>query len=175
MGVKEEWEPQLNIYRLLMHREGVDVDHLKIHAIYRDWSLRESQTKSDYPPTQIQTFNLPVWPLEKAEAWLADKVAKHQAMGKRVAAAKSQDDLLSGICTPEERWDRGNSYAVKHKGKGRAIRVLSTYDAAKLWRDKNRRPGEQLIIEERLGSPTRCLNYCNVKEWCPFGSRLNDE
>lgn len=174
-GAKDEWEQQLNLYRLLAFRNGVQIDRLKIHAIYRDWSLRDAMTKEDYPKKQIETFDLPVWDIERTERFLISQVHKHLEAEAKLASSLSADELLPIVCTKDERWDRGDSYAIKHRGKKRAIRVLSSMSEATAWKNKNQRPGETLEIEHRPGNPTRCMHYCSVKKWCPFGSRLIDE
>lgn len=176
-GAKAEWEQQLNMYRLLARRNGIQVDKLLVHAIYRDWSLRDARTKSDYPQKQIETFEIPIWTSESAQIFMENRVAEHQQMEQRLASSISDDELLQHACSKEERWDRGESYAVKHRGqpKKRAIRVLNTRADAMAWISRNQKPGESLEIEERSGNPVRCLDYCSVRQWCPFGKRLGKE
>lgn len=173
-GAKSEWESQLNLYRLLCHRAGIQVDKLLVHAIYRDWSLRDARTKPDYPKKQIETFSIPIWSEDSAELFLAERVDAHQEMELRLASSITDGELRNFVCSPEERWDRGEAYAVKHKGKPgqRAIRVLDSQLEAMNWISRHQKPGESLEIEKRSGTPVRCLDYCPVKKWCAFGKNL---
>lgn len=173
-GAKEEWEQQLNLYRLLAYENGVEVDTLKIHAIYRDWSKREAKQKSDYPKKQIETFIVPTWSISKAETFLQHRIRLHKEMDEKLYSMLSMDDLRGHVCTPEERWERDRGFAVVKGTNTKAIRVLDTRVEAEDWIRRNKRAGEELRINERIGSPVRCLDYCNVKQWCPFGARLKD-
>jgi hypothetical protein len=174
-GAKEEWEQQLNMYRILAKANGVDVDSLKIHAIYRDWSKGDMRKKPDYPKKQIETFDLQVWNVDRAWSFLEERIALHQQADELLRTSISRDGLQSIVCTPEERWERGKGFAVVKSGRDKAIRVLESRAEAESWISRNRKEGERLMVEERIETPTRCLDYCSVKNYCPFGARLPNE
>lgn len=173
-GAKDEWEQQLNLYRLLARRNGVEVNTLKVHAIYRDWSKREAKSKRDYPQKQIETFDLPVWSYDQAEQFLAERVHLHKVMDDNLRT-HPEEEWLRFVCNAEERWDRGNKYAVKHRNKDRAIKLFDDRPAAESWKAANQRPGENLVVEFRNGESIRCASYCIVRHLCPFGRTVKDD
>jgi hypothetical protein len=93
-----EWTAQNNVNRWLAHKNGVEIDHLENYLILRDWV--KSKSGGNYPPIQFVTVPLELWPLEKAEGYVLERVRLHQA------AQKATDEQLAGDfgCTDEERW-----------------------------------------------------------------------
>ena len=66
-------------------------------------------------------------------------------------------------CSDEERWKRGEAWAVKKKGNKRAQRVFDNEaSAGEFMKDK-----ENLEIEHREGEYVRCKgDYCGVANFC---------
>lgn len=172
-GAKDEWEQQLNLYRLLCHREGIALDRLLIHAIFRDWSKRKAQSDPGYPQRQIKTIELPVWDLARAERFLVERIHAHKTMDDRLKTAITSGELLSHVCTATERWERSEQWAVKKDGRKSAVKLCDSRIEASNWIARNQKPGERLFVEHRPGEPIRCLGYCVVKKWCPFGRSLD--
>jgi hypothetical protein len=67
-------------------------------------------------------------------------------------------------CTPEERWEKPASFAIKRPNRKNAVRVLDTQEKAEEYLLNKGKPGD--TIEIRPGESPRCLYYCDVKEWC---------
>jgi hypothetical protein len=63
------------------------------HATFEDPARREW-----YPPTQIFTYELPVWPHEYAEAYVRERLILH-------LAAESAPDAQLPECTADETWN----------------------------------------------------------------------
>jgi len=100
--MKPEWEQQCNAYRWFFWKEtGILADHLEIVCLLRDWMESKRYKEMDYPETQVARLRVPLWPIERTEGWLKDRIAKHQA-------AISAPDTHLPHCTPEERWLRNN-------------------------------------------------------------------
>ena len=155
---KPEWAEQLNIYRVLVERErGIKVDKLQIGAIIRDWSRRESTLKPDtYPQTPIVMIDIPLWPIEKAEAYINERVKIHQDAQRAFEWGEPLPD-----CTPAEMWERESKWAVKKPGLKRAHKVFDNErDAVQLAEEING------IVEHRPGERIRCDSYCAVSRWC---------
>jgi hypothetical protein len=153
---KPEWEKQLNLYRLLFHKHGIEVKKLQIVAILRDWAKSKARREPKYPQVGVHLIDIPVWPIEKAEAYLVERVKYHQD------AEKVPDSQLPP-CTDEERWVKAGEWAVMKNGQKKAVRLADTEDTAQaiveakgLGHFKVYRPGEAL----------RCADYCSAKPFC---------
>lgn len=155
---KFEWEAQQNIYAWLVSKaKNEKVVGVQICALIRDWSRREAAVKADYPPAPIQVLELPLWPLEKTEAYIRERLEAHRN-------AKVADDWGDELpeCSEEERWIRTTQYAVKREGRKTAIRVLDSEEEAKELAEK-----EKGFVEIRKGEAIRCTNnFCGVNQWC---------
>jgi hypothetical protein len=121
-------------------------------AIYRDWSKPEARRSPDYPQAQAATFELPLWPREKARSFIAERV--------RVFQKAANGELPE--CTPEERWEKPTVYALMKDGAKRAVRL---YDNEKDAAD-HASTGKNLRVEKRKGESTRCELYCSVAPYC---------
>ena len=89
---------------------------------------------------------------------MSERVALHQS-------AQISFDLGEELpdCSDEDRWKRGEAWAVKKKGNKRAQRVFDNEIAAQEF------IGDQtnLEIEHREGEYVRCKgNYCGVATFC---------
>jgi hypothetical protein len=158
MNDKPDWVTQQNIYAWMVHKaKGMEVQAVKICALLRDWNRREVDKKEGYPPAPIQVVDLPLWPLEKTEAYVRERIALHQS-AKFLA---DMDEELP-LCTDEDRWIRGDKWAVKRDGRKTAIRVFEVEEEANELAKK-----ENGYVEYRRGEAVRCTgNYCSVAQWC---------
>ena len=157
MNDKPEWVTQQNIYAWMVRKvKNIDVRAVKICALLRDWNRRDVG-KEGYPPAPIQVVELPLWPFEKTEAYIKERIALHQ---QAKFLADMEDELP--FCTDEDRWVRGDKWAVKREGRKTAIRVFENEDEATELAKK-----ENGYVEFRKGEPIRCSgDYCSVSKWC---------
>ena len=156
---KIEWEQQLNCYAFLAQKsKGMKVKSLQICAILRDWNRREAERRDDYPQAPVILVDIPMWPDTKRIEYIRDRVEMHQD-------AQINFDLaqMFSLCSDEERWKRGEAWAVKKKGNKRAQRVFDNEASAEeFMKDK-----ENLEIEHREGEYVRCKgDYCGVANFC---------
>lgn len=91
-----EWEKQGNVNRWLYFKNGGPCDRLQNILILRDWVASKSEV-TGYPPVQIMTVDLPVWPIKKAEEYVIERIKVHQN------SRKLKDKDLE-VCSSEERW-----------------------------------------------------------------------
>ncbi len=156
MQEKLEWVQQLNVYRFLVEKvKGKKVVGLRICALVRDFSRHA--TKEGYPKAPIEMVDLEVWPLEKTEAYIRERLEAHRI-------SKIDHDLRDELapCSNEDRWMSETVYAVQREGRKTAIRVLKDEEEAKALAEK-----EKGYVETRLGEPRRCTgNFCGVAQWC---------
>lgn len=148
---KVEWEQQLNLLRLLAHRNGKIITSLRIIAILRDWSKAKAKTEPDYPQAQVVPVDITMWPLEQAEAYLLARVKAHQ-------------QAAPPPCTPEERWQTETVYAVMKIGRKSAVRLHDKMADAQA-HVQQLGPGHS--VTTRPGQFRRCAEYCNVAHRCP--------
>jgi hypothetical protein len=157
---KPEWEQQLNCYAYLAGKShGRNVTSLKIVAILRDWQRKQAEIKADYPQSQIVMVDIPVWTPEQQEAYITERVALHQAAQKSVDTGEPV-----AYCTDQERWVRGESWALMKEGRKSAVKL---YDNEEQAREDCSKSGGGHHVEHRRGSAVRCAgNYCLVSMWC---------
>lgn len=154
-GDKPEWEAQLNVYAWLLRMKSVQISELRVIAILRDW-VKTKAIQHDYPKSPFHVVNIPLWDIERQTKYIEDRIKAHQNPKE---------------CTPEEKWQREDSYAVKSPGVKKARRVLATEEEAILWAADNMKGKYE--IEKRDGEKIRCKFYCSARNFCPYN--LPDE
>lgn len=156
-GAKPEWVQQLNIYRWLAARYGVDFKAMEIIAIFRDWSKREARRDSGYPQAQVKVLPIPLWRDDDTEQFIEARIRAHEA-------AK----VTLPECSAEDTWEKPEKWAVKKKGGKRAIKLCqSQFEAEQV-------PGRDLEIEHRPAERPRCESYCAVAEFCTQYQQFKD-
>jgi hypothetical protein len=145
----DSWTQQLNVLRWLAHKNGYTVDTLEIVAIFRDWRKTEAQRNPDYPQAAIGVISVPVWPLDEAEQYVRERVMLHQEASEGV----------EHICSDEERWYSGDSWAAMKPGGKRAVKV---FDHAPSFEEVP--SGCEVVV--RKGEYKRCAHYCDVSAFC---------
>jgi hypothetical protein len=156
-GGKREWEEQLNLYALLLRAHGFDVEALEIVAICRDWRKAEARRYADrgYPAHQVAVLPVLLWGPARAETFLAERVAAHQA---------ARDAVALPYCSAEDRWQDATAWEVWKAGNKRRSAAYGTREGAEA-AIAAAAPGT-LTITERPGVPKRCAEYCAVREHC---------
>jgi len=152
-GVKPEWTQQANILRYLASEDEkpIDITKASIVAIFRDWSKPKAGREKDYPQSQVKVFPVELWPLEKTEAFICERIGKHLAA----------EDMLP-LCTDEERWRTQEKWAVVKKGAKRATKLCDSELDAHAVRGSDR----SYEIQHRPGESKRCEFYCLAAPWC---------
>src|SRR3990167_6206862 len=160
---RPEWDAQLNVYAELLRQQGFKVSSVRIVAILRDWSKLEAARDLSYPQTQVATVYVPLWSQDTTLAYIHDRVRLHQ---------QARVDLPD--CTPEERWQKSDTYAVMKPGRKSALRVLPTEAEALSWMTANA-PANGAQIVKRPGEAIRCVHYCIAAPVCSFAQALKEE
>lgn len=156
LNAKVEDEQQLNIYAWLYRQNGFEVKQTRIIAVLRDWSKLRAEREPDYPQVGVVVREIPLWKPDAQQDFVHDRVHAH-----RHGEERTDDDLP--LCTPEERWQKPDTWAVKKKGNKRARRVYNSLLEA----ETNKTVGE--VVEHRPGVDVRCQSYCRVAQWCAHG------
>lgn len=154
---KREWEEQLNCLAYLFRMAGFTVESVRIVAILRDWSKTNAEKDKNYPQIPIVVFNMRLWSEEEQLHYINNRVYIHKL-------SESLTDDLIPECSPEERWATETTYAVYQKTNKTATRVLNTMQEAVGL--ANTLPNGR--VEVREGEDKRCLDYCNVCQFCHY-------
>lgn len=156
---KIEWERQLNAYAWLYRKAGFEVKGLRIVCLLRDW--QKSKVGDGYPQIPIVIYDVPLWDVNKQQEYIESRVRFHKV------CMNDPDDTIPE-CSPEERWATPDVWAV-HKGKNiRATKLCKSYQEA----EEVAKEVEKARIEFRKGEDKKCIGYCQVREWCHYGKKL---
>lgn len=181
-GDKPEWEKQVNLQAMLHRHKGDKVDSAYIVVILRDWQTRKAKFEKEYPPLAVQRIGIPLWTQEEAIDYAQRRVRLHQTAQMKYLDSEKDEQALPP-CTPDERWYRGHSFAVKFMDKAGkvnknakrkfdnktdAVQYMKDY-APSLPKGKTFAP-----IEERPGQNIRCESYCDVWQFCGFGRKVHE-
>ena len=171
MVEKWEWEAQLNMYAYLARQScGRRISSLKIVAILKDWSRKQGGFKADYPDAPIVMVDIPVWDDEQQKKYIEDRVSIHQLNAHFLDIGEPID-----YCTDQERWLRGEKWAVVKKGRKTAVKLFETKEEADGWIERQE-DGGNLTTEHRPGDPIRCSgDYCGVARWCKQWHKWNQQ
>jgi hypothetical protein len=153
----DDWRRQLLIYAYMMRSIGFDVRNGEIVALLKDHSKRDAKVKPDYPqlPVKRIVFYFSEKDFAEIETWLISRFAE-------IAEAEKLPDDELPLCTPEERFNSGDKYAVMKGKNKRAMRVLDSMEEAEEWMKAN--GGTHIDI--RPGEDKKCIDYCSVCEFC---------
>jgi hypothetical protein len=171
MGSHDEWEQQLNLNAGLYRHAGFEVNKVQIIAILRDWQQSKAEVDPNYPQCGVQVIERPLWTQEQVIEFARERI-------KLFKEAAGKPDHLLPLCSPEERWRRGDSYAVKKAGNKKATKVFDTEEEAKacafaLTKEANGKTTYE--VEFRPGQDLRCLRYCEVAQFCSYGRNLQQK
>ena len=95
-GLKAEWEAQMNLYAWLLRQNDREVQSLQIVVVCKDHNKMYVGKRKNYPASIINCLPVPLWPENRLERYLAERVEIHTA----------EDDVE---CTEEERWWNGRN------------------------------------------------------------------
>jgi len=186
-GLKENFYYQANLYAHLFRANGFDVKRACVIYILRDWSRAKARAGGDYPRIPLRVFHvapqgyrLPDGEAGSRNDMLTDLQVREYMQTRLNLHAKALDmaDVergdLDGVppCSRKERWAQLDTWAVYKNANKKAARVLESEDAAYRWIVQSGDGGDTYRVEHRPGRDTRCLDYCEVRPFCPYGAKL---
>jgi hypothetical protein len=161
----ESWRKQGLMYAWLLRKRGYHTKKLKFHAFLKDWSSVDAKYKADYPKYPIY-----VWEYEVTEGDMLEIQSFIETQFKLIIACEKLKDDELPICSPEERYNSGDKYAVMKHGRKSAIRVCDSKEEASALITSS-----DMYIEVRLGEDRKCNDYCICKEFCSYWKSKNKE
>jgi hypothetical protein len=159
-GDSYDWYRQGMIYAWLLTKSGFEVDRCRFVALLKDHSKAKARHDRNYPKAPVWVYQFSVFRerLEDIERYITAKVEQY------LQYKDAEDDFIPP-CSPEERWAKPTTWAVRKQGVKRAHRVMEAEEAAqKLAADL----GKGYFVEERRGEQTKCEGYCTCREFCSF-------
>lgn len=184
-GLKVSRVQQLNIGALGLRLLGFPVKLLRVVMFLKDWKRKDytQQLLRDgdqckYPAIPYKEYDIPPAEVEDSREFMVERSNLHSSNW-----LLEDDDIPE--CTPEERWYRGEAFAVMKTGVQRAKKVFkadgdittemasvsaTNYMADLMATDTKGR----YYVEHRPGTNQRCLEYCEVRQFCHFGRTLTE-
>lgn len=158
-GDFEDYKKQALIYAWLRYKNGMHTKRAEFYIIMKDWSKMRQVNDPNYPKTALHIWTHDITP--------EDIVSIERYIERKVTVIEqyidTPDEKLP-LCTEEERWYSGDTYAVMRQGGTRAIKVYDNpADATNHIAGKG-----DLYIEAHMGINIRCEHYCEVRDVCPF-------
>ena len=160
----DDWRKQLLIYAWMLNQLGRKCNKGQIVALYKDH--KKNETNYGYPEHPVQVFE---WQFSDQdfidiEIWL-------KARFQEIKVAESLRDNELPLCTDDERWYRGEKWAVMEKGRKKATKLFESESEALKWVRANEIDVKYEIVK-RDGVNAKCMEYCSVRHICPFGKGL---
>lgn len=160
---KDEAVQQMNAYRYLCGKLGIEITQMTIEALIKDWDYMEAARDKRYPQSRVVPLAIPMWAETSIEDFLMKRIAAHSE------AEALPDDQLP-FCTDEERWATADVYAVVSRKTKKALprcakfATLADAEAAKGSRS-------DCFVQFRPGISKRCEGAgdwagCPCRPWC---------
>lgn len=158
----DDYRKQLLIYAYMLKTIGFECEHGEIVMLLKDHSKTKASTDASYPPNSvhIQHFDFTQKDFEEIEQFI---FAKFEELKR---CEQLSDDELPP-CTDEERWHKGDKWAVMKQGRKTAIKLCDSEAEAQSYIEQKELDNKH-FIEFREGKDGKCADYCNVSKWCPF-------
>ena len=186
-GLKDARVQQLNINGYGMRLLGFQVTKLRACLFLKDWSAAELRSQETSAQQKGYRCEYPVIPYKEYEpaVWSDDECLKFltKRVGLHLAAATLTDDHIP-VCTPEERWYNGETFAIIKEGNQKATKLIkaedyenreqalaTAEDLLRVYKEECKKPADaaRYKIEVRPGNDARCNSdrrYCAVNQWC---------
>jgi hypothetical protein len=169
-GAKPTQIAQANGYRYGYNTiMRLNITRLTLEMFLRDWTDTEA-LHHDYPDAEVMPLDLPVWPMEKIQAYLEERT-------RIFMDAEHKDDNQLPLCSAQERWSKPDTYAYQKKGAKRATRVFKTRaEAQEMLNKKKPADRDKYEVKFRPGENVRCERFCHCKKWCnQYAAMQNSE
>lgn len=164
----EDFDKQGSIYAWILRRNGKKAEHCKFHLFMKDWISMEALRDASYPqsPYYCYEYDVTDGKLLEIEHYIKEQIALYKEYVMKT------DDVIPR-CTDKQIWRKPTTYAIYKKGNTtRCIpngRFENKADCDKKMLELDDAKYE---IKERKGECTKCMGYCDCKEFCSFYKEL---
>ena len=121
LGSKDQdYIKQGSIYRWI-HPDILTGDHIHIQHIFTDYSKAMARQRSDYPPSKLMNYTLPLMSLDETEEFVGNKIKEIEHYFD-----KPEEELP--FCTDKELWrsEASFKYYANPEKMGKATKVFDT-------------------------------------------------
>ena len=162
-------ETQLNIEAWVLRANGMRVNKLEVEAFLTDWHKSRCDTDAHYPKKQIMTRKFDLWSDDKCFSYILTRCLMHED-----AKILPLDRIPE--CTAEETWEKPTVFALMKQGRKSAVKLSSNEDDLLDHAFRKSFAGRGVAgiilnkgysIVKRIGTRTRCQDYCNASKFCP--------
>ena len=161
----DKWLKQLQLSALLWFKNtGQWIQKGQIGALLKDYK-KKPFPEEGYPDSELQIIEFDLGSPTDIEEWVIQTFDD-------IALMETFDDYELPLCSPEDRWNTGDKWAVIEKGKKRAKRVYDNEEEATEHVSNAFSIGVKMEIDFRPGEDKRCKDYCPVKAFCEYGRNL---
>lgn len=163
-GTDSDWAKQLRIYWLILAKAGFPVKGVRNTVFLKDWSKTSARRDRSYPQKPILNIDHDFGEVFRSDV-AADMIADLSFKIQEILMYKDAPEDQIPDCTPEERWERGEKWAVMKKGRKSAVKLHDKeFNAEQHLQDL---PAGH-YIEHRPGVPVKCVDYCNCASKCSY-------
>jgi len=169
-GNESDWAKQLRVYWLILQKAGFPVKGVRNTVFLKDWSKTQARRDPSYPQKPIINIDYdfgPVFRSDVAAEMMADLSAKIQ----EILYYKDKPEEEIPDCTADERWERGEEWAVMKKGRKSAVKLHTSEFSAE--QHLSELPSGH-YIEHRPGVSVKCEDYCTCASKCSFYKNLKE-
>jgi hypothetical protein len=161
-GVDSEWARQLRAYWWLLSKNGFPVKRARNIILLTDFSKTNAKRDPAYPQTPIVTLDWKFGVMNGEEAASIEEEFTGKVEAILKASELKDDDIAP--CTKEQRWERGECFAVMKKGRKTALKRFSNEFEAEAMAAAS----PDLYVEHRPGVSVKCEDYCLCKAYCNY-------
>lgn len=164
----EDYRKQLLMYAYMLNTIGFDCRRGEIVMLLKDHSKTKAKTDSSYPqePVYVKKFDFTDEDLKNVETFIYRKF-------EEIKRCETLSDEELPVCSAEERWHKGDTYAVMKEGRKSALKLCVSEEEAKAY-IQSKGLDKKHYIEFREGKDGKCEEYCTVKNHCPFYKKKHE-
>jgi len=152
-GNESDWAKQLRVYWLIRNT-----------VFLKDWSKTQARRDRSYPQKPILNIDYDFGNVFRSDV-AADMIADLSYKIQEILQYKDALEEEIPICTPDQRWERDECWAIMKTGRKSAVkRHFKKFDAEQHLQAL----GAGHYIEHRSGVPVKCMDYCNCADKCNF-------
>lgn len=159
-GDWEDYRKQCLAYCFLLEKIGFKARFGENIVLLKDWSQTKARTDSSYPkfPVHKQLYRF-------TDEDLVNFEKEAEARFIEIEKLENVPDNELPLCSDKERWAEPTTWAVMKEGRKSAVKVCKTLEEAE---NLLATLDSKHYIEERKGLDKKCVNYCDVCEFCNY-------
>lgn len=161
-----DWYKQGAGYAWLLHNMKLPIKKVRFIAGLKDHSKSEAMKKSDYPQKPVFLYEFQI---SEADIYAFERFVREKVRDIKNAEKLADDDIQP--CTADERWEQPTKYAVMKEGRKSAVKLHEKKEDAE--KQISELPKGH-YLEIRQGVSTKCLSYCNCRQFCNFYKSIKE-